>query len=340
VPGRDQRIAAIDMTKGVAIAWVMLIHARVLQGSAWMEHLVDDAVPVFVVIFGLNAEQWWARASGASAVAWWERSLRRLLVPLWAMLPLWWAGDLLVRRVVEPSWPLVAGNLAGWLPNVGTGWFVTLAVQLVVAWPLAHAVVRRLDDRRLLLLATAWVAASVDLLPELLATMGRTGYVLSAPVRFGGHALAGAWLARRLGEALEPGFALASFASWCMAVLIQELPVPAAAAGCAGRAAEVLLAAWLLGSTNALSGVDAIRRPLSWLGVRSWGLYLGQMLVHSWVFFALGSYAAFRGGPAAWLYAAILLAGAIVLVVVGERGRAVFRAALDRGRERRAPGGP
>jgi len=322
VPGSDERIAAIDEVKGLAIAWVMLIHARVLQGSAWMEHLVGDAVPVFVVLLGLNAEQWWARHPGATAAAWWARSLRRLLVPLWAMVPLWWVGDLLVRRVVEPSWPLVLGNFAGWLPNVGTGWFVTLAVQLVLAWPLVHAGLRRTGDRGLLALAILWVVASVDLLPAVLATMGRTGYVLSAPVRFGGHALAGAWMARRLGDVLDPRFALATFASWCVAVLLQETSLPEAATGCAARAAEILLAAWLLGAAHASGGRGAGGRELAWLGQRSWGLYLGQMLVHAWVFFALGSYAVFRGGAAAWLYASILLAGAIALVVAGERARA------------------
>lgn len=330
MPGREERIAAIDMVKGVAIAWVMMIHARVLQGSAWMEHLVGDAVPVFVVIFGLNAEQWWSRHDGASAASWWMRSLRRLLVPLWAMLPFWWAGDLLVRRVVAPSWPLVAGNLLGWLPDVGTGWFVTLAVQLVFAWPFVHAVARRLDDRRLLVAAVLWVVASADLLPAVLATMGKTGYVLFAPVRFGGHALAGAWLARRGGEWLEPRFAAASFAAWCVAVLLQESPLPPPATAVAARAAEVLLAAWLLGAMHALRGATAIERPLSWLGTRSWGLYLGQMLVHAWVFFVAGSYAAFRGGAAAWIYAALLLAGAIVLVGAGERTRGRLDAALAR----------
>ncbi|MFM7144037.1 MAG: acyltransferase family protein [Alphaproteobacteria bacterium] len=269
MPGRDERIAAIDMVKGVAIAWVMMIHARVLDGSAWMEHLVGDAVPVFVVIFGLNAESWWARQDRSSAAAWWVRSLRRLLVPLWAMLACWWAGDLLVRRVVAPSWPLVLGNLAGWLPNVGTGWFVTLAVQLVVAWPFLHAVVRRLDDRRLLVAAILWVVASADLLPAVLATMGKTCYVLFAPARFGGHALAGAWLARRLADMLDPRFALASFASWCVAVLLQEAPLPPAAVACAARAAEVLLAAWLLGAMHALRDVASIERPLLSLPIPS-----------------------------------------------------------------------
>lgn len=330
MPRGGERIAAIDMTKGVAIAWVMMIHARVLPGSPWMEHLVGDAVPVFVVLFGLNAEQWWGRSDGASANRWWARSARRLLVPLWAMLPLWWAGNLLVRRVAEPSWPLVLGGLVGWLPRVGTGWFVTLAVQLVAAWPFVHALVRRLDDRRLLLLALAWLAASAGLLPALLATAGPAGYVVSAPVRFGGHALVGAWFARRLDEVLSPRFAAGAFAGWCTAVLLEGMPVPALAAGVAARGAEVLLAAWLLGAAHALRGVAAIERPLAWLGRRSWGLYLGQMLVHGWVYFALGSWAAFRGGPAAWLYAAILLAGAIALVVAGEWARDRSRLLLGR----------
>lgn len=319
--GRRERIAAIDMAKGLAITWVMLIHARVLGGSPWMEHLVGDAVAVFVVLFGLNAEQWWRGHAGASAADWYRRYLRRLLVPVWAILPFWWAGDLLVRRVVAFSPGLLLGNLAGWLPNIGTGWFVTMILQLVLVFPLLHAAVRRLDDGALLALALGWTAASATLLPALLERMGATGYVLSAPARFAGHVLFGAFLARRLPVVLEARTGALAFASWVATVLLQEWPAAAAFAPFAERASDLLLATWLLAAMRAGEGVGPVARPLAWLGIHSWGLYVGQMLVHNLVLFALGSWNAFRGGAAAWIYAGLLLGGAIALVVAGERLR-------------------
>ena len=74
-------------------------------------------------------------------------------------------------------------------------------------------------------------------------------------------------------------------------------------------------------AVRAGEGVGPVARPLAWLGIHSWGLYVGQMLVHNLVLFALGSWNAFRGGAAAWIYAGLLLGGAIALVVAGERLR-------------------
>ena len=56
--GRDP---AIDMAKGVAILWVLLIHSDALHQNLLYRHVVNQAVPVFVVLFGLNSALWWRR---------------------------------------------------------------------------------------------------------------------------------------------------------------------------------------------------------------------------------------------------------------------------------------
>ncbi len=55
------RDRTIDCLEGAAILAVIAIHAGVLEGSRLMTHLLNHAVPVFVVLFGLNAQQWCMR---------------------------------------------------------------------------------------------------------------------------------------------------------------------------------------------------------------------------------------------------------------------------------------
>ena len=51
--GALPRSPAIDMVKGLAILWVLLIHSRALGESALFYNLVNHAVPIFVVLLAI-----------------------------------------------------------------------------------------------------------------------------------------------------------------------------------------------------------------------------------------------------------------------------------------------
>src|SRR6266852_5763344 len=115
-PGAPARFVGIDMLKGCAILWVMLIHAEALRDRAVFTHLVNHAVGIFVVLFGLNSELWWR-----------GRELRSDLV-----LSLRPEGLHLSAR-------LAAVQAGGYLTHVRTGWFITVILQLVLLFPLLLA---------------------------------------------------------------------------------------------------------------------------------------------------------------------------------------------------------
>ena len=49
------RWAEIDLLKGLAILWVLLIHSRALGDGPGFLYVVNRAVPLFVILFGLNS---------------------------------------------------------------------------------------------------------------------------------------------------------------------------------------------------------------------------------------------------------------------------------------------
>jgi hypothetical protein len=61
------------------------------------------------------------------------------MVPVWAMLVVWWALALYFHPLgVKLSWRLPIVHLLGYLLYVGTGWFVTMILQLVVLFPASN----------------------------------------------------------------------------------------------------------------------------------------------------------------------------------------------------------
>ena len=50
------RLPAIDLVKGCAILWVLFIHSQALGDGPLFRYVVNQAVPIFVVLFGLNSE--------------------------------------------------------------------------------------------------------------------------------------------------------------------------------------------------------------------------------------------------------------------------------------------
>src|SRR5205809_1371932 len=112
------RLPAIDLVKGCAILCVLFIHSQALGDGPLFLYVVNQAVPIFVVLFGLNSELWWQARSGSEATiaSFYASRARRILVPMWAALAVWWTLALLLRPadvVLTRTLPL--WHAAGWL---------------------------------------------------------------------------------------------------------------------------------------------------------------------------------------------------------------------------------
>lgn len=322
------RSAAIDRVKGLAILAVFAIHAEVLIGSWVHRHLINHAVPVFVVVFGLNAEHWWRRRGEPSAMQWWIDRARRLYPPLWATLACWWTMTL----VASPWWldtrPILVGlNVAGVLPNIGTGWFVTLLLQLVALQPFLRRLAERSGPVVLLAFGLGCLVVAVLVRPLLVDWLGVRGARMFAP-RLLGHVAFGMLLARWL-PALDLRAGLLAALAVLGCAVVQERWTPHPVAAIAERVHDLPLTVCLLVVSRSFGRWPALGRPLAWLGVQSYGLYLGQLLVHDGVSLMLGLRGgAIRLGP--WSYAAVLVCGAVALLHAGRALAAVGAKAVRR----------
>src|SRR6185369_4347313 len=77
------RLLSIDILKGLAALWVLLIHADALAGSVAMVYVFNRAAPIFVVLIGVNGEFWWTGKDWSALTRWFGQRLRRLYVPMW-----------------------------------------------------------------------------------------------------------------------------------------------------------------------------------------------------------------------------------------------------------------
>jgi peptidoglycan/LPS O-acetylase OafA/YrhL len=309
------RIVAVDMLKGVAIVWVMLIHANLFGGTVVMSALINHAVPIFVVLSGLNSELWWERRTVGDLGTWlWSRA-RRLYPPLWAMLAVWWAMALCSARPLGPlSWTLAARHAIGDLQWVDTGWFVTLLVQLLVVFPFLHFAARRLGDLPVLAFGLVCLLATITWRFWLLGPLGYGGLLVFAPRMFA-HLTFGMLLAHHL-DWLTPRTALAALALVVPGWLVHGGVIAPALGEHAAWLLDLPLTVVLLVAMEPLARRPWIARPLAWLGVHSWGLYLGQILVIAAIAFPMGrAWAPAHLAPV--VYAPLLLGGAIALVWAG-----------------------
>ena len=69
------RLLSIDLVRGLAIIGVIFIHSKGLDGSRFMIFGFGHAVPIFVILFGLNSELWW-RKHDASLAGWYRTRAR------------------------------------------------------------------------------------------------------------------------------------------------------------------------------------------------------------------------------------------------------------------------
>jgi len=327
----------LDAVKGAAMLAVLLIHGEPLVGSYIHTHLINRAVPVLLVLFGASSELWWLRRSAQppllTAREFWSARLRRLLPPVWAALLIWWVVKLYVVPGPVPRWSWIPAHVLGYIPQVGTGWFVTLILQLVLLFPLLRVV----SDRVGLAVCAAVSLAgliwchlnALDVVHWMRVLLVDSAPVagffvfyylwIFAPARFF-SLLAGIWLARR-SLRLPLVWSAAALACVLIGAWVQERLLESSYARNALAAVlDVPLTIGLLGLMR-LARPAALRGGLCWLGRESWGIYLGQLIVHSTLHERLnpGDSPGLR-----WLYCGLLLAAGVAWVYAA-RGLALLR---------------
>ncbi len=314
-PGAPGRFVGIDMLKGCAILWVMLIHAEALRDRAVFTHLMNHAVGIFVVLFGLNSELWWrGRELRSDLGRWYASRARRLLVPMWAALPVWWALVLSFRpEGIRLSARLAVAHAGGYLAHVGTGWFITTILQLVLLFPLLLALGRRFGRGPVFAAGLACTLGAVAVTPWIFWHWGEFNAYVFSP-RLLAHVTFGMLLAPHVGRLGWRAGAAATLAV-AAAILVEERLAPDLLPY-TQRLIEPPLVVALLLVMERLRRVPGMAAALGWLGVNSYGLYLGQLLTHNAFLYALGLGGLHeRLNP--WAYAGALLVGALVFCRLG-----------------------
>jgi len=329
LPARDP---TIDVLKGCAILWVLLIHSEALRGDLLFQSVVNHAVPIFVVLFGLNSSTWWRRREFPAALGEWYRTrARRILVPAYAALAVWWGLALYYRPFgVSLSRRLLIEHLLGYWEAVGTGWFVTMILQWVVVFPVLHWLRRRVPLGLLFVVGLVTTYGIADLGLEIVARVGLFNYWTLSP-RFLAHVVLGMWLAEE-GARVAPPTAILAAGIWVGCTIIQAWGPTYPWDQFVFLTQDLTLTVAMLAALRPLARFPRLIAPMAWLGVSSWGLYLGQLLTHNLFVYHVG----LRELPERidrWVYTGILLAGGLFFMWLGERLLSLLRG------DRSAPAG-
>lgn len=286
----------VDTLKGVAILGVLAIHSNLFVGGLFHEALINRAVPILLVLFGVSSELWWAKHADASARSYWWSRYKRLLPPVWAAVALWWILAPIFRDAPVPALPWALAHAVGYVPQIGTAWFVTLIVQLVVFFPLLHLSLSYFPP---VFVATVTLCLmwwchlhSFDVVDWMRAVLFDSADVkgififyylwIFAPARF--FPLIGGMILARRELRVAKHVALACGALFVIGVFVQQRWVENPMARNAIAATlDVPLTLVLLALVRAI-GEGAFTRALGALGRMSWGIYLGQFVVHDVIF--------------------------------------------------------
>lgn len=327
------------MVKGVAILGVTLIHSTVLGEDSWpMMLLFVHAVPIFLVLFGVNSESWFGRRNPSGrALLWYERGVKRILVPAWATLVVWWGLVLLFEPpTVRVTMSLPFYHALGYLKQVGTGWFITVIVQLVLLFPLFHLFARRRGIGWLVAVCGAITLVTLIWIMQIRQTLGLAGWMALSP-RFFLHVAFGMLLAPYVGR-LGRGTVAVSAVTYALLVVIGARTRFTVWAPIANRLLELPLTILLLVAMRAIAPYDRVREVLSWLGQHSLGLYLGQMLTHNAFLFALGGQCTIYGCQGGlferfnlWVYTVVLFLGSVAFLALGNYALRVAASLRERG---------
>jgi len=315
----EQRIPSIDVAKGVAILFVIGIHAELFFPGVLYGHVISRAVPMFLVLFGMTSTMWWDKHEGRRSLArWYKTRLLRLLPPYWLAVLLWWGGQRALSQ--DPvGMEALAWSLAAYAPWIQTSWFVTAILQLVVIFPLLHLALKEAGKSVCLVAALMIMAAAQtyalpltgwlrELLPHYDATLGFYAFWIFVP-----HYL---WLVlfgmsfTTFAAGISPVQAVFAFAAFLTAGLVDLATTdPSPVLRIAMTIADVGRTVLLLVCATVVAPIKLLTSLLSWCGRNSWEIYVGQMAIHS-----LGYSAWCRmGGPSAHRveYATVLLIGGV-----------------------------
>ncbi len=327
----------IDALKGVAMLCVLLIHADPLRQSLFHLETINRAVPVLLVLFGASSELGWSRLTALpfwpAARSYWRSRLVRLMPPVWVAVALWWILIPGLGVAPAPRWYWLPVHALGYVPQLGTGWFITLIVPLVLLFPFLHLCVRAVGPWLACiaaLLISAYLHYHVFEVTEAVSAVLRDSAHMQGFFRFyyfwifpparAFPLVVGMILAQR-GMRIPPAVALAcaglvGVSVWVRATVLADDPLVRPTLQALTDVPFTVAA--LAGLTFALSERSA--RVLIWLGRSSWGLYLGQMLVHCALYVAwlrtFGDATLMR-----WLYFGCLLLGALCWVEAERRLR-------------------
>lgn len=358
---RKHHVPEIDWLKGFAILSVVCIHAKAYEGTPFYDNVINRAVPIFLVLFGITSELWWdsALSSGetprAVAARWYKGRLARLGPPVWAMSTAWCAALLYLGRAkdLHVGVPEMLATYVGYSPWMGTSWFIVLIVQLVLLFPALRWLVRRSGNgvgAVVVMLASVeicvwygWnVFAVVDTGTALL------GAHLPEPHWYYGWifvprvfwpVIAGMYVARLHGA--RPGGVLTIVAA--LLTLFGAYAFIAVGGGPDGMFLgpfrrlvvfaffDVPTAIALLGLFRYLAPLRPLTAFLAWCGRWSWGIYLGHMLVHEVLHLVA---VAPEGGPDAVrvAYALFLFLCGVALATSGQWVRRLVSRGWRRGR--------
>ncbi len=328
----------LDWLKGFAILAVICIHAKLYADSVFFLQIINRAVHVFLVLFGISSELWWQREETKRDVrpdrAWYWGRLRRIVPGYWAMTAIWW---LVVAAWRPPPGDLTLGvpqaivSLFGYAPWIGTSWFVAIILQYVLLFPLVRRVTVRVPPALSLIVSAAAAFASCWFLLQIVvagkALLGDNVpwpgwyYQWIFPPRVLWNVVAGVLVARfwqgRVSRRATLVAAALTVLGAFVGVFAREShdklgPVREMAVA---HLVDVPLSIALLGFFRWTPLPGFVRNFLTWCGLRSWGIYLGHLLIHELVMIAgYTPFAASQSVRAA--YAVLLFAGGAALAVV------------------------
>lgn len=348
-PSEDAKshLAEIDHLKGFAILCVVCIHAKPYAETWLFGHVMNRAVPIFLVLFGITSELSLSAidrvGSGMAALgrSWFLPRFERLVVPWWGLSLAFWVIAWISGLAAFAGYGArqVALTFLGYAPWIGTSWFVTVIFQLVLWLPAWRFLAIRVRALPALLVSGAVTFASVYYLWEII-DMGRSVLGNDAPEpgwyyqwilspRLLWHVTTGLFVARWWGGRIEARpagiFALVTVAGFALMDVARGAPEDFFAGALREQGVQYLVDApltlALLGGARWLSLSGVAGRALGYLGKSSWGIYLAHLWVHE-TFHAFGRHPEDASNPARVVYAIVLLgAGTAIMAIATELGK-------------------
>lgn len=301
---KPSRVPELEWLKGLAILFVVGIHAKLLDGTLVFNHLIDRGVSIFLVLFGVSAELWWQRESarGSEHVLrrWYVERLRRMLPGYWAAVAIWWFVLVTIgapREHLKLALPQFVLSLLGWSPWMIPTWFVLVILQYLLIFPVWRGLTLKIGSVASLALAfAATVASGLYVFVIINATVELVGNNVPQPAWyyywvFGPRVLwqitAGIFIARFWCARLSLPVTLAAVLVTVVAIACKPL-VRGAPGDFSGAIREltfinlidVPLTVALLGLLRWTPLPHFVRQSLAWCGRWSWGIYIGHILVY------------------------------------------------------------